>query len=426
VFPVDRDKVLRKVLNHIDNSKDEIISFLRDLIRIPSVTGEERGIQEFIASKLKDWGLGYDMWFIDEAELSKHPLAEKVKLPYKDRPMLVGIVKGCGGGRSLAFNGHIDVIPPGPLSSWKFDPFGGVIDGYKIYGRGASDMKSGVAAYTMAAKLLLEADVHPLGNVYLHYVIDEEYSSNGTLAALLRGYVADGAVNAEASDMEVQPAVSGSMWFKIKVRGKTASMSRVWEGVNVIEQAYKVYDAVKKLYEIRVSEKKHPLYPDNRGVLALFIGMFNAGSYPSAIPDEAELRGRMGLLPGESIGDAISELRDFILKYSMLDPWLKYNPPEIVQEGYAGEGVEVPMDHPIVSTIVNAYTSALGVKPIVKGHEGATDMRILMKMNIPTVCFGPGTITQMHAYNEWVDLRNVVNAVKVMATMIIDWCGFLD
>lgn len=426
VIPLGKKTILEKVLNHIDNCRDEVIGFLRDLISIPSVTGEEKDIQEFIASKLKDWGLKYDMWFINEEELLKYPLAEKIKLSYKNRPMLVGIVKGEGGGRSLAFNGHIDVIPAGPRSSWSYDPFKGEIVNGRLYGRGASDMKSGVAAYTMAVKLLLDVGVKPLGDIYLHYVIDEEYSSNGTLAALLRGYVADGAINAEASDMEIQPAVSGSMWFKIKVKGRTASMSRIWEGVNVIEQAYKIYETIKRFYDIRVLEKKHPLYPDPRGALALFIGMFNAGSYPSVIPDEAEMRGRMGLLPGETISGAISELKNFILKYCETDPWLKHNPPEISQEGYAGEGVEIQLNHPLVLTLMNAYRKSLNSEPIVKGHEGATDMRILMKMGVPTICFGPGTITQMHAYNEWVDLKNVINAVKVMATMILDWCGYCE
>lgn len=424
VIKLIEGKVLEKILNYIDKSKDEVILFLRELIRIPSITGEEKEIQEFIASKLRDWGINYDMWFINEDELFKSSYAEKIKLPYKDRPMLVGIVRGEGEGKSLIFNGHVDVIPAGLRSSWNYNPFEGVIVGDKMYGRGASDMKSGITAFTMAVKLLLDLNIKPLGNIYLHYVIDEEYSSNGTLAAILRGYIADGAINAEASDMEIQPAVSGSMWFKIKVKGKTASMSRIWEGINAIEQAFKVYNAIKRLYEIRVLEKKHPLYPDPRGALALFVGILNSGSYPSVIPDEAEIRGRMGLLPNESISEAINELSNFILKYCDLDPWLKYNPPEVVQEGYAGEGVEIPIDHPLVSTLVKSYKDALKTEPIIKGHEGATDMRILMKMGIPTVCFGPGTITQMHAYNEWVYLKDLINATKTMATMIINWCGY--
>ena len=421
---MDLEQAIEKVVKKVDEMRSEIVTFLQDIIRIPSITGQEKELQEFIASKLKEWGIKYDMWEISEGELLKHPLAEKPKIPYKGRPMLVGIVKGTGGGKSLAFNGHIDVIPPGPRESWKYDPFGAVIKDDYLYGRGASDMKSGVAAYTMAVKAILDAGFMPRGDVYMHYVIDEEYTSNGTLAALLKGYKADGAINAEASDLEIQPAVSGSMWFTVEVRGKTASMSRIWEGVNAVEQGYKVYEAIKKLYEIRIREKKHPLYPDPRGVLALFIGMFEAGTYPSAIPDKAVLRGRMGLLPGETIESAFNELKSFILKYAETDPWLKFNPPEVRQEGYAGEGVEISVNHPIVRTIIDSYKKSLGIEPVVKGHEGATDMRILIKMGVPTVCFGPGTITQMHAYNEWVKVSDVIKAVKVMAVAILKWSDF--
>ncbi|MCS7386675.1 MAG: ArgE/DapE family deacylase [archaeon GB-1867-005] len=420
---MNKKEIIEKIVSKIDESKNEIIKFLQEIIRIPSITGQEKDIQEFIASQLKEWGINYDMWIINENELLKSPLAEKPKIPYKNRPMLTGIVKGTGGGKSLLFNGHVDVIPPGPKESWKYDPFEAVVEEDYLYGRGASDMKSGIAAYTMAVKLILDAGFKPKGDIYMHYVIDEEYTSNGTLAALLRGYKADGAINAEASDMEIQPAVSGSMWFTVEVKGKTASMSRIWKGVNAIEQAYKVYEAVKKLYEIRIKEKKHPLYPDPKGVLALFIGILNAGTYPSAIPDKAVLKGRMGLLPGETIESAFNELKDFILNYSKTDPWLRFNPPIIRQEGYAGEGAEISVQHPVVQSLINSYRAALNMDPIIKGHEGATDMRILMKMGVPTVCFGPGTITQMHAYNERVKVSDVIRATKVMATMIVEWCG---
>jgi len=420
---LNNDEAVGQVLQRIDSMKNEIIRFLQDIIKIPSVTGQEKEVQEFIASKLKEWGIRYDMWEINKDELLKNPLAERPKTSYKNRPMLVGIVKGVGGGRSLIFNGHVDVIPPGPREAWRYDPFSAVVSNGYLYGRGASDMKSGVAAYTMAVKAVLDSGYMPAGDVYMHYVVDEEFTSNGTLAALMRGYSADGAVNAEASDLEVQPSVSGSMWFTVEVKGKTASMSRIWEGVSAIEKGYKVFEAVRELYNMRLKTKKHPLYPDPRGALALFIGVFNAGTYPSALPDKAILKGRMGLLPRESVESAIRELRNFIHDYVKGDDWLRNNLPEVKQEGYAGEGAEVPVEHPIVQTLVNSYYRALGVKPIIRGHEGATDMRVLIKMGVPTVCFGPGTITQMHANNEWVRVEDVIKAVKVMAVHLIEWSG---
>jgi len=416
---------LSRVLREVDRQREEIVGFLRELLRIPSVTGNERDIQNFISSKLREWGIRYDMWEIDEEALLSHPLAEKPSISYRGRPMLVGIVRGAGGGRSLVFNGHVDTVPAGDRASWTHDPFGGEVVGDLVYGRGASDMKAGVAAYTMAVKAVLDAGITPKGDVFMHYVVDEENTSNGTLAAVLRGYVGDGAVNAEASNLEVQPAVSGSMWFSIYVRGRSASMSRPHLAVNAIEQAFKVYEAVKRLYEIRVRERRHPLYPDVRGVLSLFIGMVTSGHTPSVIPDRAVLRGRMGLLPGETIESAISELRDYILRFAELDPWLRYNPPEVRQEGYAAEGAETPVEHPLVQALIQSYKDSLGREPVVKGHEGASDMRLLVKVGVPTVCFGPGLIEQMHAaVDEHVRASYLINSVKVMSALILRWCGF--
>ena len=123
VINLNVNEAIERVVRKIDEMHDEIVLFLKEIISIPSITGEEKEIQHFIASRLKEWGIDYDLWEIDENELLKHPLAEKPKISYKGRPMLVGVLRGVGGGRSLAFNGHIDVIPPGPKSSWKHDPF---------------------------------------------------------------------------------------------------------------------------------------------------------------------------------------------------------------------------------------------------------------------------------------------------------------
>ena len=133
----------------------------------------------------------------------------------------------------------------------------------------------------------------------------------------------------------------------------------------------------------------------------------------------------MGILPNERIEDAKRELKEYILNLANLDPWLRKNPPEIYFKGYCGAPAEIDTNHPIVETIKNAYYEALNRKAIIKGHEGASDMRVLVQEGIPTVVFGPGTITQMHAVNEWVNLDAVVEATKVIALTITKWCGIL-
>ncbi|RLI31772.1 acetylornithine deacetylase, partial [Candidatus Bathyarchaeota archaeon] len=235
------NEVKQRVLEEIERRRGEIIGFLKRLIRFPSVTGEELGIQRFIAKTFDDMDLQVDVWELDIDELKKHPAYEPAKIGYEDRPNVVGVYKGRRGGRSLLFNGHVDVCSPGPREAWRHDPFGAEVEDGRLYGRGASDMKSGLASMIMALRCVLEAGVEVRGDVVLECVVDEEYTSNGTLGCVLRGYRADAAINCEASDMEVQPAQSGSMWFEVLVRGRSASMSRIWEHVSPIEQGYKVF-----------------------------------------------------------------------------------------------------------------------------------------------------------------------------------------
>jgi len=369
-------------------------------------------------------GLEVDVWEPDWEELKRHPAYIPVEMGYENRPNVVGVYRGSGGGRSLLFNGHVDVIPADP-KAWSVDPWAGVVKGGKLYGRGASDMKSGLAAFTMALKTVLDLGFKLKGDVILEYVVDEEFSGHGTLSAVLRGYRADAGISCEASDMQIQPATTGSMWFEIEVEGKTASMSRRWEAVPAIDKAYKIYKAVSELEEIRIQDIRHPLYPDNRGSLSLFVGMFNAGTYPSSIADRAVLKGRMGVLPGEDPVEAQRQLKDYISRVSELDPWLRSHKPRVEFKGYYAEPTEIPADHPIVKTLEKCYMMALRRKPVVMGHDGAADTRFLIKYGgTPTPIFGPGTITQMHATDEWVRIKDLVDSVKVLALAILEWCGF--
>src|SRR5208282_4072183 len=250
----------QKVLSFIDQHKEDIVKFLRELISYPSVTGNERDIQNFISLWLrKELAVRVDVWEPDLDELKKHPGYVPVEKDYKDRPNVVGIYKGSGGGKSLLFNGHVDVIPTGPTDAWKSDPWGGLVEEGKVFGRGASDMKSGLAAYSMAMQAIIRTGIKLKGDVVLEYTVDEELSGNGTLAAIIRGYKADAGISGETSSLAVQPASIGRIWFDIHVKGKPAGVQRKWEGVNAIEKGYKIVKAVSDFEEIRMNQVRHPL-----------------------------------------------------------------------------------------------------------------------------------------------------------------------
>ncbi|WP_309493062.1 ArgE/DapE family deacylase [Candidatus Hecatella orcuttiae] len=416
-------EVKKKILQHIDQHKNEIVEFLRSLIRIPSVTGSEKEISNFIAKKLDSLGLEVDVWEPNLNELKKHPGYVSVEMDYKDRPNVVGVWKGAGGGKSLLFNGHLDVINADP-SVWKHNPWGGEIENGQLYGRGASDMKSGLAAMTMALACIIEVGIRLKGDVILEYVVDEEFTGHGTLDCILRNYKADAGVSCEASDLEVQPAATGSMWFEIKVDGKSASMSRIWEAVSAIEKGHVVHKAIQDYQTVRF-EKRHPLYPDPKGALACFAGIFQAGSYPSSPPDTCTIKGRMGVLPNEDPADVKREFIEYIENAAKKDPWLREHLPRVEFTGYYAEPAEIPADHPICTTVISSFEEATMKKPVVRGHEGAADTRFLIKYGAtPTVIFGPGTITQMHATDEWVRIEDLITSVKVLALTILNWCGW--
>ncbi len=415
----------KRLLQSIEDRRDEIVEFLRKLISFPSVSGEELEIQEFLADKLKSMGLHIDMWELNDKELKRHPAYIPVERGYTDRPNVVGVHKGTGNGKSLLLNGHVDVIPSGPLDAWEHQPWSGDIEGNRVYGRGASDMKSGLAAMTMALDSLIRLGVRLKGDVILEYTVDEELSGNGTLACVIKGYRADAGICCETSSLHVQPACIGRIWFDIVVRGKPAGIQRRWEGVNAIEKGYAIVQAISQLENIRINNLKHPLYPDNRGALPCMVGSFQCGSFHSAFPDSCLLQGSIATLPGEETEEVKRSFVEHITIFSKTDPWLKNQPPEVKFIGYCGEPAEIPADHPIVKTVSKSFTSVTSSKPRITGRQGAADTRYLIKYgNTPTVIFGPGLTEQMHATNEWADIDYLITATKVLALTIMDWCGY--
>jgi len=323
-------------------------------------------------------------------------------------------------------NGHVDVIPSGPLNAWHSSPWSADVRNGRLYGRGASDMKSGLAAMTMALNAVLNSEIKLKGDVILEYTVDEELSGHGTLASVLRGYRADAGICCETSSLAVQPASIGRIWFEIDVRGKPAGIQRRWEGVNAIHKGYKVVEAIEELERNRIATLRHPLYPDTREALPCMVCVFNSGAFPSAFPDTCLLKGSIATLPGENSEDVKRSLVSQVHRASRTDAWLKDHLPETRFTGYFADPSEISAEHPIVKLASRNFKEVAGKEPTISGRNGAADTRFLNSYaNTPTVIFGPGMTEQMHATNEWVHIDDLVTATKVLALTIIDWCGYM-
>lgn len=414
----------QKIIAKVDASRDQAIQFLQDMVAIPSVTGDEAAIQKHMSGYLSKVGLEVDMWETDWEELKKHPGYRPVDRGYKGRPNIVATLKGTGGGRSILLNGHTDVIPVGNGEGWSDNPWSAKIENGRIYGRGSCDMKSGVASHVLAVQYLKELGLTPKGDVMINIVIDEEVSGHGTLDTVMRGYKADAGISGETSDLGVQPACIGRIWFQIDVEGKPAGIQQRYLGISAIDLGNKIVKAVQELEDHRVATIKHPLYPSAIDSLPCIIGSFQAGDYPSAFPASAVLKGSMGTVPSEDHEAVKQSLVKKIAEVAAQDPWMKDHPPVVRFVGYDAEASEIPVNHPIVDIVSRTYTEVTGKQPVISGRQGAADTRFLNKYaDTPTVIFGPGSTAIMHANDEYVSIDDYLTSIKVMALSIYDWCN---
>ena len=194
--------------------------FLQILVQENSIRGNESSAQAVIIEKCRQLGLHLDIWEIDREELREHEAFCCDRQSFEGNPNVVAVLKGTGGGKSIILNGHIDVVPVGDEKNWTHDPFSGHIECGKLYGRGSTDMKGGTAALIMAIEAIIATGTKLKGDVIFQSVIEEESGGAGTLAAVLRGYHADGAIIPEPTGMKLFPKQQGSMWFRVACQGE--------------------------------------------------------------------------------------------------------------------------------------------------------------------------------------------------------------
>lgn len=412
----------QRVLDRIERTREEETSFLRELVRRPSTLGNEARVQKFIAKELGDMGLDVDVWQIDHAGISGRPGYSPVEWSYEGRPNVAATWKGSGGGRSLVLNGHIDVVPATPEHHWIHDPWDGEVAEGRMYGRGAADMKSGVAAMIYAVRALRAEGVELKGDVTLETVIEEECTGNGTLAARVRGYGADAAIIPEPLNQSLLESQVGVMWARVTVRGRGAHAERASEAVNAISKAYLMVEAVQEL-EARVNAEERPeQFKQFEHPLNYNIGVIRGGDWTSSVPEECTFEVRVSAYPGEDLGEVRNRFESHLLEAAKADPWLSENPPEIGFYAFLAEGCTVDRSEPVFAALKGRHREIMGGDPEFKSFTGTTDIRFFnLYHGIPATCYGP-VGANLHAPDEWVDLESVENVTKVLALTIMDWC----
>jgi acetylornithine deacetylase len=325
------------------------------------------------------------------------------------RPNLVARIGQARGGQSLMFSGHVDVVG---VDGMTHEPFAGEQRGDLLYGRGAADMKGGIAAMCAAAWRAAQSDL--AGEIIVALTADEEYESIGTRAMLERGVRADAAIVGEPTCLEVMPAHRGFVWIEVVVHGRAAHGSRWDVGVDAIRHAGLLLAELDRVDAEALALRAHPLL----GRASLHASTIEGGIGMSTYPDRCILRLERRTLPGEAAGIVVEEVRRAC---------------EAVRARRAGFAADVslmmaqgPSDVATDAPIVHALDEALrerAERVVVSGMSAWTDAALLNAAGIPAICFGPGDISLAHAAEEYIPLPEVDRAASVLAVLARRWCA---
>lgn len=416
-------KIAERIVKAVDERRKEIVDLLSDLVRIPSVIGHEARAQEFVAGQFRSLGLSVETFVPDRAKLETHEAFIDSGFALEGRPNVIGLLSGDSGRKSLILNGHIDVVSPEPMDQWNHDPWGAEIEGNRLYGRGAADMKAGLTANISAIKILLDLGLKPEGEVLLQSVIEEEGGGGGgTLACLMEGYTADGMIIPEPLPV-VCISHSGILYFRVRVKGKTAHAGRAHAGVNAIGKMAKIYHALEDLNARRQAMVKFPLF-QRMGTPAchLNVGTLKAGDWPSTVAGFAEMECRISFIPGETREQIRKTIENAVSEVAAADEWLKDHPPVVEWFGWKAEPWYQDPRNPLVQDTLKNVQVITGEKTEPLGSPAGLDTRFAAYFGFPSLSYGPaGELT--HGIDEYVNLDSLITATKVIALTTLDWCA---
>jgi acetylornithine deacetylase len=412
----------RAVLDRLD--EDALVESLVELVRIPSVGGTDAEIevQEVTAKVLADLGTDVDRWDIDLDELRADPWYPGDEV---ERTAAVGVVGTTDGEGTpgLILCGHLDVVPPGDVDTWTgTDPFSAEIRDGALYGRGACDMKGGVAANLAVVRTLRDAGVRLERPLAVHAVIGEEDGGLGAFATLRRGHRGDVAVITEPTGAQLITATAGALTFRIEIVGRSAHGSMRKEGVSALEAFLPVYQALVALE----SERNSHIDREFVGEVpyALSFGIVQAGEWSSSVPDKLVAEGRYGVQIGEDPRTARAAFEDVVTEAAQTDPWLRDNRPVVTWHGGQFASGWLDEEHPLIGEMSDAVCAAGGSRPGRLAGVYGSDLRLYTGVGgVPSLHYGPGDFRLAHAPMECVQIDELVEVTRSLLVLALRRCG---
>ncbi|HEX8985366.1 MAG TPA: M20/M25/M40 family metallo-hydrolase [Bryobacteraceae bacterium] len=418
--------------NVMDALRPQLLRTLQDLVRIPSENlppaGNEGPCQAYVAGCLRGLGLEPDVYELHEvAGLTDHPEYWPGR-GYAGRPNVNVKLRGSGGGRSLILSGHIDTVPADTPAPWHCGPFMAEMRDGRLFGRGAWDMKAGVAMNLTVLRAIHELGGKLRGDLTFETVVDEEYGGvNGTLAGRLRGYHADAAIIGEPTSLRICPAQRGGRLVHILLQGNGGILSTGERSARAVEQLAHVLGKVPEFARLRQDRVAvHSYYGNSREPFAVWVTNIATGRWgwtqPISVPDRCRVELYWQAMPGETGEQVEQQFFEWWNGVLGQRPDLFSRKPEVEFPMRWLPGCSIPADAPLVREFSRAAAS-LSLKPVVEGMDAPSDMYVFQNcFDTPALMWGPSG-DNAHMADEFVDFDSLVAATRVLLRFVSNWCG---
>lgn len=390
------------------------------------VGGDEAALQSMLADRLEHGGFAVELFAPRAQDLPPSPMLP-AELDLSARPQLIARRGGVGGGRDLILNGHVDVTSAEPRAAWSSDPFVARLRDGRLYGRGACDMKGGVAAMVLAAEALAELEVPLRGDLIVNTVTDEESTGAGALACVARGLRADGCLVPEPTSGEIWLGARGVLLAELEIEGVAGhtGLARgdalAGVGVGAIEPVLGVLSALR---ELREEWWRNPAPGESPGwIVPTHIA---AGEWIVTYPERCRVALHVTFSPQQADADGWGtavrrQVEERVAAAAHADPWLRLRPP-ILRWSTQVPAATVDAEAPIVATALEsaqALRHRTGVAPRTTWFDAASFTRA----GTPAIGLGPGDIEVAHTVDEWVEVDELVRAAQLLAVCAMRFCG---
>jgi acetylornithine deacetylase len=416
----------RAILDAVDSLRDWSVASLERLVRCPSTLGNEHAALNEMARIYEGLGLAPRRVPVVAEALAAHPGFSPPLIPYEGRDNVVAVHRPkASGGRSLALQGHVDVVPEGAADMWATPPYEPSIRDGRMYGRGAGDMKAGLVSYCAAFHALRLAGLQPAGEVQLQAVIEEECSGNGALATMLALPKPDAVIIPEPGPgmAALYTAEVGVVWAWVTVSGRPAHVRDMQAGVNAIEAATLIAGAFKE-YEAELNRAEH-IHPAFRGInhpVNVNLGTIEGGEWNSSVASRCRIGLRVGVMMGYTAAQMKADIEALVARMQQHER-LRGAQVRLEFKGFMADPCVFDTEAEIVRLARRSHAEVSGGTLRDYPATGLTDGRFFqLYQGTPVACFGPDAV-DIHGIDENVGQDSMQDITRTIALTMAEWCG---